>query len=382
MENPVALVSSVRARRAAGQRTHAHGPGAPPRGPPSLRMPRIEAAPRFRTGQRLRVSVVIPALNEQDSIEWVLAHIPPWVSEVVLVDGLSIDFTEAVARVVRPDLVVVHQHERGKGAALRAGFAAATGDIVAMIDADGSTDPWELGRFVDALEAGADFVKGSRLVKGGGSADFTMLRRAGNRGFVLLVNLLYGSRFTDLCYGFCAFWRRHLDALDLTANGFEIETQLVLSAVKAKLKIAEVPSLELPRRAGKSNLSAFRDGRRVLNTILQERRSRADQTEALVTRIELVKLEAPTHALAAWRPAGYDRRRGDRRMLDRLTSGYRGPERRLSERRLPEQTATVYVALEQATERARDKADVRALTSWPLTQASTSVEPYIRSDGE
>jgi glycosyltransferase involved in cell wall biosynthesis len=273
------------------------------------------------------------------------------VFEVVLVDGLSTDFTEAVARVVRPDVVVVHQHERGKGAALRAGFAAATGDIVAMIDADGSTDPWELRRFVDALEAGADFVKGSRLVKGGGSADFTMLRRAGNRGFVLLVNLLYGSRFTDLCYGFCAFWRRHLDALELTANGFEIETQLVLSAVKAKLQIAEVPSVELPRRAGKSNLSAFRDGRRVLDTILRERRSHADHTEALVPRIELVKLETPTHELAAWRPAGHDRRRGDRRKLDRITSGYHGSERRLSKRRgLPEQTATVYVALGQSHE--------------------------------
>ena len=170
-------------------------------------------------GERPSVSVVIPTLNEAGSLPWVLDALPAWVSEVILVDGLSTDGTEQVAREMRPEIVVVHQLVPGKGAALRAGFAATTGEIVVMIDADGSTDPREMGRFVDALVDGGDFVKGSRHINSGGSADFTRARSLGNRVFVLLANLLHGSRFTDLCYGYCAFWRRHLDVLALTATG-------------------------------------------------------------------------------------------------------------------------------------------------------------------
>ncbi len=239
------------------------------------------------------VSVVMPTLNEAGSLAWVLEQIPSWVSEVVLVDGLSTDGTEALARRLRPDVVVVHQHQPGKGAALRAGFAAATSDIVVMIDADGSTDPREMPRFVEALAAGADFVKGSRHIEAGGSADFTRMRSAGNRGFVKLANLLYRSHFTDLCYGYCAFWRHHLGALALSADGFEIETQLVLSAVKAGLQIQEVPSFELERRAGTSNLNAFRDGKRVLRTLLSERASSQPGPIRPTAGIDLVEQGEP-----------------------------------------------------------------------------------------
>jgi glycosyl transferase family 2 len=252
----------------------------------------IGQAPAKPVGDRPRpsVSVVIPAFNEEESIDWVLEQLPPWVYEVVLIDGLSTDRTEAIARRLRPDIVVVHQRQRGKGAALRAGFAAARGDIIVMLDADGSTDPRELERFVAALEAGADFVKGSRTAAGGGSADLTPLRRTGNLGFVTLVNLLYGSHFTDLCYGYCAFWRQHLASLALAADGFEIETELVLNAVEAGLKIREVPSVELPRRGGASNLHAFRDGSRVLKRILRHRFARGPQAQAASFPIELVAL--------------------------------------------------------------------------------------------
>ena len=138
------------------------------------------------------VTVVIPTLNEEGSLLWVLEHLPSWVTEVVLVDGLSTDATRVLARRARPDVVVVHQFRRGKGAALRAGFAAATGEIVVMIDADGSTDPREMDRFVSSLEDGADFVKGSRHIGGGGSADITPIRSLGNRRLVGIANLLYG----------------------------------------------------------------------------------------------------------------------------------------------------------------------------------------------
>jgi glycosyltransferase involved in cell wall biosynthesis len=223
---------------------------------------------------RQTVSVIIPALNEQRNIGWVLERLPPMVDEVILVDGHSVDRTVAVARAARPDIVVVTQNARGKGAALRAGFAAATGDLLVMIDADGSMDPHELHRYVTPLLNGYDFVKGSRFLAGGGSSDFTPLRRLGAQAFVRMTNAMFLIRLTDLCYGYCSFRRDCLSALRLTALGFEIETELVVHAVKANLRIAEVPSMELPRRHGVSNLHTFRDGQRVLRTLFRERVTR------------------------------------------------------------------------------------------------------------
>jgi hypothetical protein len=288
------------------------------------------------------VSVVIPALNEAEAIGWVLERIPVWVTEVILVDGRSADATEIVARDLVPNLVVVHQPQLGKGAALRAGFEAARGDIIAMLDADGSTDPEELGRFVRALEGGADFVKGSRHLPDGGSGDFTRLRKAGNQGFVRLVNLAYGCVFTDLCYGYCAFWRRNLPRLALTADGFEIETELVLRALKAGLKISEVPSVELIRRAGISNLNAFRDGCRVLGKIIVERLRAIPSRAAKRAPIQLQPVSTPAPGSPGWRPAGVQ---SERRCVDRSASGYMGPERRRPRRHRP--AVTVYRTVEQ-----------------------------------
>jgi hypothetical protein len=292
---------------------------------------------------RPSVSVVVPTLNEAGSLAWVLERLPKWVDEVVLVDGLSTDETEVIARSVRGQLVVVHQPARGKGAALRAGFSAATSDVIVMIDADGSTNPTEINAFVRALENGADFVKGSRYLAPGGSEDLSRLRGVGNTAFTRMVNLMYGTRFTDLCYGYCAFWRRNLDALALAADGFEIETELVLSAVKAKLAIVEVPSFELKRRAGKSNLNAYRDGRRVLRTILQERTRSSKPRSRFAQPIRLVPAQLAEPGTDGWLPAGSDQRRHDRRHASPGESGYSGPERRQQDRRasLP-RTVTVY----------------------------------------
>lgn len=217
------------------------------------------------------MSVVIPTLNEEKNIAWVLERMPRIVDEVVLVDGHSSDRTVEVARAIRPDIVVLTQHCRGKGDAARVAFAAASGDLIVMIDADGSMDPAEIHRFVTPLMNGYDFVKGSRFLAGGGSTDLTALRRTGNQMLVRLTNSFFLVRFTDLCYGFCSFRRSCLPALALTAHGFEIETELVVHALKANLRIAEVPSMEFPRRCGVSNLHTFRDGQRVLRTLIRER---------------------------------------------------------------------------------------------------------------
>ena len=253
------------------------------------------------------VSLIIPALNEAANIEWVLRRIRSGVAdEVLLVDGLSLDDTVAIARATMAEIQMVHEHKPGKGAALRAGFAAATGDIIVMLDADGSMDPAEISMFTDAVRSGYDFVKGSRHLPDAGSEDLTWLREFGNKALGTAVNMLYGTKFTDLCYGFMAFRRDCLDALDLTADGFEIETQMVVNAVKAGLRIAEVPSFELMRRSGQSNLRTFRDGQRVLRTLLEERFAPArrrpiaevlDLTEP--TLIDLTKLDGtnPRHRL-------------------------------------------------------------------------------------
>ena len=217
------------------------------------------------------VSVVIPTLNEERCIAWVLERLPSIVEEVILVDGRSTDRTIEIARAARPDLKVVLEQAPGKGAALRAGFAAATGDYIVMLDADGSMDPDEIERFVSALQDGLEFVKGSRFAEGGGSADLSLVRRLGNGALRVAVNRLYRTDMSDLCYGYIAFRRDRLSSLRLQSDGFEIETEMTVRALTASLRIGEVASYEAPRRYGETHLHAWRDGKRVLRTLLRQR---------------------------------------------------------------------------------------------------------------
>jgi len=220
---------------------------------------------------RHTVSLVVPARNEARNIPWVFEQIPSCVDEVILVDGGSVDATVRMAAECRPTVRSVRQRGRGKGDALRTGFRAATGEYLVMLDADGSMSPGEIPHYLHFLDHGFDLVKGSRYVAGGGSQDLTLTRSLGNRALLAVVNLLYDAALTDLCYGYCAFRRSFLDELDLRATGFEIEAELIAHALRSGLRIAEVPSLELPRRNGRSHLHAVSDGRRVLRTLLTER---------------------------------------------------------------------------------------------------------------
>jgi glycosyltransferase involved in cell wall biosynthesis len=219
---------------------------------------------------RERVTVVIPAKDEARNVSWVLRRLPDTVDEVILVDGHSCDDTVAVARAVRPDVIVTMERGRGKGAAMRTGMDLATGEIIVTIDADGSMDPEELDRYVRAARD-ADLVKGSRFADRGGSADISLVRRCGNASLRYAVNWLYGARLTDLCYGYCAVRRSALPVLDLRCDGFEIETEMTVRALRGGLRVTEVASFEAPRRYGSSHLNAVRDGIRVLRTLLRER---------------------------------------------------------------------------------------------------------------
>jgi glycosyltransferase involved in cell wall biosynthesis len=218
-----------------------------------------------------RISVVVPTRNEAQNLHYVLPYIPSLVSEIILVDGHSTDDTVAVAQQLLPTIHIIHQVKQGKGDALRLGFSACTGDIIVMIDADGSTDPGEIPRFLDALLKGNDFAKGSRFLKEGGSHDITPLRSLGNYALGTLVNIFFGVHYSDLCYGYNAFWRHCLDSIRIDCDGFEVETLITIRIHKAGLKIAEVPSIERPRLFGQSHLRTFRDGWRVLKIIVKER---------------------------------------------------------------------------------------------------------------
>ena len=258
-----------------------------------------------------RVSVVVPTRNEARNLEVVLpaiAAVRPAVHEIIVVDGNSVDGTIETARRVLPWVRVITQTRKGKGNAMACGFAAATGDIMVMFDADGSADPAEIPAFVRALINGADFAKGSRFVRGGGSDDITLLRKSGNAGLNGVANALFGTSYTDLCYGYNAFWRDILPVLDLPptnlpapadgmiwGDGFEIETVLNCRVAAAGLKITEVPSMERERIFGQSNLRTFADGTRVLRTLAAEAR------RAQRHRAERVQVEESSRALT---PAG------------------------------------------------------------------------------
>ena len=254
--------------------TKAHaGPAEPPHANGADRAESAATAASGAPRSGGTTSLIIPARNEARNITWVLEQIPDCVDEVLLVDGQSSDATLLMASRCMPRIRVVHQEGPGKGSALRTGFRHAEGDNIVMMDADGSMSPQEIPRYLHFLDHGYDYVKGSRFVAGGGSLDITLLRRLGNLALLGSVKALYQTTITDLCYGFCAFRRCFLDHLDLHSEGFEIETEMTLHALRAGLRIAEVPSLELPRRSGQSNLRTFRDGGRVLRTVINERRA-------------------------------------------------------------------------------------------------------------
>jgi glycosyltransferase involved in cell wall biosynthesis len=216
------------------------------------------------------VSIVIPTLNEAKNLPFVLPRIPEWVSEIILVDGHSTDGTVEIARQIKNNLRVIQQNGRGKGDALRAGFKAAIGEIIIAMDADGSTDPKEILAFVALLRNGSDYVKGSRFIQGGGSSDMTVFRRIGNWGLMVITRMLFGSNFSDLCYGYFGFWADTLPLLNPDVDGFEVEALINVRALTRGLRVAEVPSFEDNRLYGESHLRAIPDGWRILKVLFRE----------------------------------------------------------------------------------------------------------------
>jgi glycosyltransferase involved in cell wall biosynthesis len=239
------------------------------------------------------VTAVIPTLNEADNLRWLLPRLTA-VDEVVIVDGESTDGTVEIARLLRPDAVIIVEPPAGKGTAMRTGMAAATCDVLIFLDADGSMDPAEFDAFLALICRGFDLVKGSRYACGGGSDDLTALRSSGNKWLTRLANMLYRGGWSDLCYGYVAIRHSAVDRLELKATGFEIETEMCVNAVRAGLRMAEVASYESNRRHGESNLNTFRDGWRVLKTMVRLR---------LQGRLGPLEQVQPLEPVPSWRAA-------------------------------------------------------------------------------
>ncbi|WP_369142641.1 glycosyltransferase family 2 protein [Streptomyces sp. R44] len=219
----------------------------------------------------LTVSLVLTARPDGGdpgaALDRILDQVPSSVREVVLIGGPAGGTEE------RAGLGVLRlgAWDFTRGDIPHAALLAATGDLVVLMNADGSMSPQEIPHYLHYLESGYDFVKGSRFIAGGDYADYPLSRRIGHRALLRVARRLYGQHLTDLWYGFCAFRRPFVDLLDLREDGVELGAELVTHALHYGLRVAEVPSLELPRRHGPSHPRTIRDGARILGALLQER---------------------------------------------------------------------------------------------------------------
>lgn len=230
-------------------------------------MPPSSHRPANRRSSPL-VTVVIP-VHDAAGLPLMLRALPP-VDEVIVVAAPEATDAAAAVRRSRPDALLVHPARPGLGAALACGIAAGSGDVVVTLNSDGSTDPGEIPRYVDALVRGADVAIGSRYTDGGRDLTDGRFRRWADLLLVWCVNVLFGTRRTDPGFGYAAFWRDAAARLDLPdpstraaaawGDGPEIGPLLALRSAARGLRVAEVPSVAFPRmrRGGGSDRAGLR----------------------------------------------------------------------------------------------------------------------------
>jgi len=220
-----------------------------------------------------RVSVVIPCHDEADSIDAVVRGclaVLNGTSEVLVVDDGSTDDTCAVAQKAGARVERLEQN-RGKGVALVLGARAATGDILVFIDGDGQDDPQDLPALLAALESDVDLVIGSRFMGTLHPGSIHPLNRVANRAFSGLISALFGVRITDSQAGFRAMPRERFLSLGLDATEYEVETEMLLRALRQRWSVREIPVGRHPRTGSVTDFNRARHGLRILGTILRER---------------------------------------------------------------------------------------------------------------
>ena len=227
-----------------------------------------------------RLSVIVPTLNEVECVGHVLDGLltQAGVDELLVVDGGSTDGTlEAIAS---RGVAVHHQRSKGLGHGLHEAFEVATGDVLCIVDADGSHDWREIPRMRQRIAAGDDYVLASRYIgpfrfRGLGrwpwstSDDDSMLHEWGNLGFVVLARALHGLPLNDVMMGFQMFRRTALNAINLVEQGQCFDAELKIKLHRAGFKLSEISVHEPKRIGGEAKLSAWIDGPDVLRVILK-----------------------------------------------------------------------------------------------------------------
>ncbi len=221
-----------------------------------------------------KISIVIPARNEEETIVKVLDDIRETFSnfkypyEAIVVDDHSVDKTAAVAR-EKGAIVIQNNGDSGKGNALKLGFKKAEGEYIVMMDADYSHRAEDMPLFIEQLERGAGLVIGSRIL--GGSEEYTRIRAFGNIFLTWMFGLLMGRYLSDALNGYKAFVRELVTQHNYTSNNFEIEIEIVANALKSGMRIVEVPSHERIRGGGEAKSKVVKDGFKFLSRIIIEK---------------------------------------------------------------------------------------------------------------
>lgn len=230
----------------------------------------------------MKLSIVIPAYNEEATIERVIRRVQDVdlgaiEKEIIVVNDGSRDGTERILRGLTGIRHLAHERNRGKGAALTTGFRAATGDIILIQDADLEYDPQDYAAVIrPILEGRADAVMGSRfilyrLTLFGKRRSPYLLHYLGNRLITAVTNLLYGQRFTDYEGCYKAFRRDVVAATPVTATGFEFDNELMCKLFRKGARVVEVPIRYAPRTYQSGKKITWRHGLVILWTIIKWR---------------------------------------------------------------------------------------------------------------
>ena len=206
---------------------------------------------------KLKISVVIPTLNEEETLAEIIEGCKPYGDEIIVVDGHSQDRTREVAESL--GVKVILDNRKGKGAALRLSVDFVSGDIIVFIDADGSHDPKDIPKLVEPILKGeADHVSGSRLI--GGSSELhggfdECFRLMGSSFITACINWRFKVRLSESQNGFRAIKTDIIKQLGLKENITTIEQEMIMKTLKKGFQMAEVPSHEYERKKGYSKIS-------------------------------------------------------------------------------------------------------------------------------
>ena len=221
------------------------------------------------------VSIIIPALNEEDTVGKVIDEIPKedlqrkgYRVEILVIDNNSTDRTAEIAREKGAKVIV--EPAKGKGRAIRKAFKSVGGDFIFMLDADYTYPATYIPIMLKVLQERRDVVIGSRLKGQMREGAMSKMNLVGNRLLAFMASTLYRTKISDLCTGYWGLTRRVISDLELDATGFDLEANMFVEITKRGYKIAEVP-IYYRRRMSPAKLSALKDGLRIGWTLVTKR---------------------------------------------------------------------------------------------------------------